>query len=286
MRALALGAVVLVLAGAPAPAHGQKPGTVEQPPGGGEPIAPLEIIRSPIRSATVEQGCRIGVLSVSTRARLPDRSEQAGQLGFFGRCRVARGLQLRAAMPFVVNRWHSNFESTSHSEWGSPSLEVRLQVMRLRWFRLAAYLAGAINWQQRSSVVTETEVTGLVEPGFAASTIYRGLSVHANAEANLPFGARNSRRTFLIGAAFAYRPRHGVSLHAGYQNAIDPIDDRYWADARAFILGARMRLSRGWAGELGTRLAVNPEAELEFNSLGRVATLINFLYEVRARPAR
>lgn len=278
MRTLALGVVVLALAGVPALAQGRGP-----EPAGREPIAPLEILRTPIRSATVEPGCGFGVLSVSARARLPDRSDAAGQLGFFGRCRVTAGVQLRAAMPFVVNRWHSNFESTNHSEWGSPSLELRLQLVRLQGIRLAAYLAATVNWQQRPSVVTETEITGLAEPGFAASTIYRGISVHANAEANLPFGARNSRSTFLIGLALAYQPRPGVSMHAGYQNAIDLLEDRYWADARVFVLGARIRLSRGWAGELGTRIAVNPEAELEFNSLSRVATLINFIYEVRAR---
>jgi hypothetical protein len=286
VRPLALAVVMLALAGASAPAQAQDREVVDESPAGREPIAPLEIVRSPIRSATVEPGCGVGVLSVSARAQLPDRSDEAGQLGLFVRCRVAPGLQVRAGMPFVVNRWHSNFESTDHSEWGSPSLELRLQIVRLRGVRLAAYLAGAVNWQQRPSVVAETDLTGLVEPGIAASTLYRGVSLHANAEANVPFGARNSRRTFLIGAALAYRPRPRVTMHAGYQNAIDLLEDSYWADARVFILGARLRLSRTWAGELGARFAVNPEAELEFNSLGQVATLINFIYEVRGGPAR
>lgn len=272
-----------VLALLAAPAWGQAPAPAPEPVAGREPVAPLEIVRSPIRSATVEPGCGLGLLSIWTRAKLPERSDEAGQLGFFLRCRVAVGVQLRATMPFVISRWHSNFESTDHSEWGSPSLELRVQLLRLRGIRLAGYAVGAVNWQQRPSVRSEIEVTGLAAPGFAASTVYRGLSVHANAEVNLPFGARNARRTFLVGAAFAYEIVDGVSVHGGYQNAIDLLEDSYWADARAFSLGGRVRLGRRVSGEVGVRFAVNPEAELVFNSLGGIATVINLIYEPMAR---
>jgi hypothetical protein len=82
-----------------------------------------------------------------------------------------------------------------------------------------------------------------------------------------------------VGAAFAYRVRAGITLHLGYQNAIDLLEDSYWADARAFFGGARLRVSPRWLCEVGVRYAVNPEAELTFNSLGATASVINFVYE-------
>jgi len=234
-----------------------------------QPEWPLHLIRFPFRSAVIERGCGFGVLSFGGRAELSTHREWVGQVAGFGRCSLPGRLQVRLNVPVVVAGFYSQFEGISETGPGNPLLEVKWQALAWRGIYASPYLAAAVDMRHSGA--------GQFTPGVAVSALVRGVSLHGHAEAQLPFGVSNARRTYSLGLSVSHPLPHHFVAHLGFQDAVDPLESSFWSDARAVTAGAAYALSTHWVLEAGVRVGPRPEAELVFNSLAYTAYFINLV---------
>ncbi len=242
-------------------------------------LRPLDVARLPARGADVG-ATRLAMVSLFTEAELIDRDQAASMVGVLGHLRVNDGLGVGLLMP-LAGAWYSDFESITDPAFGSPRLDVALKLHERadRRVKLGLYGAGALNWQQREGVLgRDKQFTGAVESGVTLTIDGDILALHLQVGGHLPFGASHARRTGLTSAALAVAATERLSLHAGLQAAPDLRLRPYWTTALAGSLGARASVHRHTALEIGARYALNPEAELIYNSLGRWVVIIDVVH--------